>query len=666
MDYLDSNEEGSSDGSCVTDEDFSFEKEDKVSPYDDALDWEVEDSNESAGDTPPRVNQRKNSESDNSLDTSESPEEPCVGTEDEKTSHPNQQCSLPAKMAKKTQSPLKRKLASSSKKAKVPQLSTHRKTPPFPSESEEPSQPWKTKDDPDEEGPTYLRFCPRRPPGSQVDPSSVFSPLELFKTFFSKSTVRTLCENTNSHAARNICKGKKFSWTDITPKEFYKFLGLVLFIAQIKARAISDYWKRNSIFSIPFPGTVMKRDRYRIISWNIHMSDPDEDVINDRKKGTPEYDKLFRLKPLMDEIRLACMASYHPHRNVAVDERMVASKAKNGLIEYIKTKPNKYGFKLFVLADSSNGYTVDYAVYIGKNTFPFCFGICYDAVMSLVKPSFLGSGYHVYLDNYYSSPKLFKDLFDIKMGACGTMREGRQGFPKSTENALTKKSPRGTLRWIREGSLLFVKWKDARDVLMGSTIHQVYGGETSKRKKKINGKWSVESIPVPTAISQYNKYMGGVDLSDQLITYFSAHRKTKKWYRTFFYHFVDIATTNSYIIHKEMCKANNMRPMTHKEFMEQLVAQLCEVSLDTKAKPKNTGHTPVPIKVVEERSQRVSGARLRCKLCKTSGRGLDTPWKCNECGVALCVIPHRNCFHNWHTLNQKAHAPVEFQSSDSE
>uniref|UniRef100_A0AAY5K092 PiggyBac transposable element-derived protein domain-containing protein n=1 Tax=Esox lucius TaxID=8010 RepID=A0AAY5K092_ESOLU len=574
-----------------------------------------------------------------------------VETEDERTSHPDQQCSLPAKMAKKTQSPLKRKLASSSKKAKVPRISTQRKTPPFPSESEEPSQPWKTKDDPDE-GPKSLRFFPKRLPGSQVDPSSVFSPLELFKTFFSMSTVRTLCENTNSHAAKNICMGKKSKWTDITPKEFYTFLGLVLFIAQIKARAINDYWKRKSIFSIPFPGTVMNRDRYKTISWNIHMSDPDEDVINDRKKGTPEYDKLFRLKPLMDEIRLACMASYHPHRNLAVDERMVASQARNGLSEYIKAKPNKFGFKLFVLADSSNGYTVDYAVYIGKNTFPFGFGICYDAVMSLVKPSFLGSGYHVYLDNYYSSPKLFKDLFDIKMGACGIMREGRQGFPKSTENALTKKSPRGTLRWIREGSLLFVKWKDARDVSVGSTIHQAYGGETIKRKKNKNGKGSVNSIPVPTAISQYNKYMGGVDLSNQLITYFSAHRKTKKWYRTFFYHFVDIATTNSYIIHKEMCKANNKKPMTHKEFMEQLVAQLCEVSLDTKDKPKNTGHTPVPIKVAKDKSQKASFGRKACKLCITGNNRRNlTPWKCNECGVPLCVIPDRNCFHDWHNLN---------------
>lgn len=95
---------------------------------------------------------------------------------------------------------------------------------------------------------------------------------------------------------------------------------------------------------------MMARDRYSVLSWNIHMSDPDEDTVNDRRKGTPEYDRLFRLKPLMKDIRHACLSCFHSHRNLAVDERMVASKLRNGLIEYIKSKLTKYGFKIFVLA----------------------------------------------------------------------------------------------------------------------------------------------------------------------------------------------------------------------------------------------------------------------------------------------------------------------------
>ncbi|KAF3837717.1 hypothetical protein F7725_009485 [Dissostichus mawsoni] len=102
---------------------------------------------------------------------------------------------------------------------------------------------------------------------------------------------------------------------------------------------------------IQFQAQVMSRDRHRTISWNLHLSDPDEDVQNDSKKGTPDHDRLFRLRPLIDTIKAACKAFYHPHKYLFVDERMVASKAKTGMTQYMKAKPNKWGFKLFVIAD---------------------------------------------------------------------------------------------------------------------------------------------------------------------------------------------------------------------------------------------------------------------------------------------------------------------------
>ncbi|XP_056111928.1 piggyBac transposable element-derived protein 4-like [Rhinichthys klamathensis goyatoka] len=447
---------------------------------------------------------------------------------------------------------------------------------------------WKTETDVDM-APQTLRFLPARETGPQLSSVDSHSPMSLFKQFFSESAVSTLCHNTNAQAAKAAAKGCKYKWTDVSISEMYRYIGLLFYMAMVKVSSIRDYWRQSSVFSVPFPATVMSRDRYRTISWNVHMSHPDADKENDRKRGTPEHDRLFRVKPLMDTIRHACKAIYHPKRNLAVDERMVACKAHTGMTQYMKAKPTRWGFKLFVLADSSNGFTVDFSVYTGKNNFPTGHGLSYDAVTSLLDHTFLGSGYHVYMDNFYTSPKLLKDLFAMRFGACGTYRDNRKDCPRNAANSLSKKSARGSIRWIRDGPLVFVKWMDTREVSVCSTIHPAYTGDTAQRRVKTQDTWRTKTFPCPTPVTEYNKHMGGVDLSDQLLQYYTAQHKTMKWYRKIFLHFLDIASTNSFIVHKEL-HGN----LSHKEFMEQLITELCGVSQTTAPKRTNSDHVPVP------------------------------------------------------------------------
>ena len=60
-----------------------------------------------------------------------------------------------------------------------------------------------------------------------------------------------------------------------------------------------------------------------------------------------------------------CKELYIPHQNVSVDERMVKSKGRSGIRQYIKNKPVKFGIKIWVLAESKTGYTVDFDIYTG-------------------------------------------------------------------------------------------------------------------------------------------------------------------------------------------------------------------------------------------------------------------------------------------------------------
>ncbi|XP_029926608.1 piggyBac transposable element-derived protein 4-like isoform X3 [Myripristis murdjan] len=505
---------------------------------------------------------------------------------------------------------------------------------------------WKTEADPDV-APEPPRFAPKRSPGVQP-PLNIGnpSPIEIFTHFFDVEVLKVLCKHTNMKAERNLEKGKKFVWTEISPQEMKKYLGMLLYMAVLHLPKVRDFWRKDSIFHLAFPATVMPRDRFLAIYSNLHMSNPSEDAENDRKIGTKDYDPLHRVRPLYDMLRTQCMTVYHPRQHIAVDERMVATKARLSIKQYMKAKPTKWGLKFFVVADV-NGYTIDYRLYTGKSKFASGKGLPFDVVTSLVNKDFLGSGYIVYCDNYYTSPELFRHLSRQGFGACGTYRQGHVGVPSPEENAVDKRSPRGTIRWIRDGDLLFVKWIDTREVSICTNVHPVYTGESVLRWQKTADRGNERvTIPRPTAITEYNKYMGGVDTSDQMLWTNSVHRKTRRWTMTVFQHLLDVAITNSYIIHKEIRKSQQRGYMTRQTFQEQLCAQLLGVPLN--ARPVRTpsqGHFPVPVSDGQghDRSQRASMGRQRCTLCKRS-----TPWRCGKCGVGLCLQLDRNCFRMYH------------------
>ena len=103
--------------------------------------------------------------------------------------------------------------------------------------------------------------------------------------------------------------------------------------------------------------------------------------------------------------------------------RMVRSKARFSFKQYIHNKPCKWGFKLWCLCDSCNGYTVSFSVYWGKTGETISGkGLGYDVVFDLLK-DFLDQGYSLYVDNFYTSPALANDLFSSKTNTTGTLEK---------------------------------------------------------------------------------------------------------------------------------------------------------------------------------------------------------------------------------------------------
>lgn len=516
----------------------------------------------------------------------------------------------------------------------------------------------------EDEAPVLPNFLPKRTPGPQVVMDRTYSPLQLFQLFFSTSVIDTIVTNTNSYGKMRMSEdGKKFPWVPLKAHEMYSFIALVIYMGLLSGKNILDYWSRKKIYSLPFPKSVMSRCRFNAITWNLHLCDLKEDRANALKKGTRDHDRLFKIKPLYTDIVNACKTYFHPNRQLSVDERMVATRARIGFKQYMKDKPTKWGYKLFVVADSACAYTWNFFVYEGKSLLATGEGLSYDSVIRLLDLPLLGKGYQVYMDNFYTSPGLLLDLLDKKTLACGTIRSHQQGFPRTMTNELSLRAQKGSMRWLRKGKLLFVRWMDSKVVSMCSTIHKAYDGATiTRRVRNPKNEWEIREIPIPAATKDYNKYMGGVDVSDALIGYYNVLHKTKKWYKTFFFHFIDIAVVNSFILHQQLSKSQNKSPLTQKKYRETLVSELVRIGTLSNSSPAPKTFKPCDPEpsTTEDNSKNepcwpeyygsdaTSGRRI-CVFCKLSGLKVKTPVYCSKCSVALCFVPTRNCFRKWHT-----------------
>jgi len=332
--------------------------------------------------------------------------------------------------------------------------------------------------------------------------------------------------------------------------------------------------------------------RFELIGTFLH-------IVSQFEEEESKDDRLRKLLPLIAHIKNKCSDYYQPLQQLSVDERMVKSKARSHLIQYMRNKPTKWGFKLWVVADPS-GYTLDFNVYTGKESDGKReHGLAYDVVMKLIGP-FCFQGYHVYIDNFYTSAKLLNDLYQFGIYATGTFRADRVVIPSEVKIMKEILSGRGILRgtgyywrpaisddsqsqlqelptqqqraaeqlrgyYLRSGDddevliesgckpspVVYTVWKDARAVCVMSSAFPGHAEGTVLRKKVDSKTGDIEQsdIDIPLVVQMYNKYMGGVDKSDQYLAYHNVLRKTLRYWKTLFYHMVDVAAVNAYLLY---------------------------------------------------------------------------------------------------------------------
>ena len=105
------------------------------------------------------------------------------------------------------------------------------------------------------------------------------------------------------------------------------------------------------------------------------------------------------------------------------------------MFPYLPKKPTKFGIKVFVNSEAKTGYVLSFDIYTGKVVSrDKSTSVCHSVVVMHLLESYLGKGHWVFMDNYYSSPKLFAELYTKNTYATGTVRQIRKQFPESLKS----------------------------------------------------------------------------------------------------------------------------------------------------------------------------------------------------------------------------------------
>ena len=176
------------------------------------------------------------------------------------------------------------------------------------------------------------------------------------------------------------------AWKETDPSEIKTFIALLLYQGFVRANQNDRYWTTRSLYHGLWARSFMSRNRYQALLGMLHVSAPLTEDTRAKPKKVDEFTDNFHIK---------CKELFQPYRNVAIDERLVKSKHRSGIRQYIANKPAKFELTLWVIADSATGYTYDFYVYTGKANEVYPNGLGYHVVMKLMQP-LLNQGYYVF------------------------------------------------------------------------------------------------------------------------------------------------------------------------------------------------------------------------------------------------------------------------------
>ncbi|XP_065668109.1 piggyBac transposable element-derived protein 2-like [Hydra vulgaris] len=203
------------------------------------------------------------------------------------------------------------------------------------------------------------------------------------------------------------------------------------------------YWtQHNKYASI---ADVMTLKRFEVLKKYFHANDN----THMPKKGTADYDHLYKVRPIVQSILDMCRLVEQEECQFN-DEQIISTKSRCPIRQYLSKKPHKWGIKVWARCGVSR-LPYDFTVHLGKKNTDISkeYGKVGAVVLKLVTHLLKNIEHKIFMDNLFTSIKLFITLKDLGIWAVGTIRNTR---PHGAKNAMSKKEE---LEKMGHGSLKY-------------------------------------------------------------------------------------------------------------------------------------------------------------------------------------------------------------------
>lgn len=165
-------------------------------------------------------------------------------------------------------------------------------------------------------------------------------------------------------------------------------------------------------------------------------------------------------------------------------------------------------------------------------------------------------------------------------------------------------------------------------------------------------------ISRPDIVAEYNKFMGGVDLSDMLLELYRINRRHAKWYMRIVFWILGVSVTNAWLLTREHNKLQLLDFQADVAYgLLHAKKRMPSSGVKKRGRPVSTSSSsPSPVPSAKRRILPSMDVRKdhidhmpeyktekKCALCSKK-----TNVFCKKCQVNLCFIRERNCFVIFH------------------